>query len=165
MLLKSPGVAVLTVVLAAGPLAVITASSDEVQLFETLGWATVTSIQTIDTEVVAALRSRMGADPRISDPGGPFNPTDVVTGEPTRRLLVAGRAGTRWFVAYEHGGRGHHIILVVFDKGATGLNPTLLARGNAGKHDRTGWHVSLADLRIALKSGAMTQDDVNEAYY
>ena len=98
--------------------------------------------------------------------GRHFDATDVVTGKPIRRLLLAGHATTRWFVAYERGGRGHDLVLVIFDSGAKAPEPTLLARGTAGAHDdQAGWRVSLAELRAALKDGTLSQDDVHEPYY
>ena len=140
--------------------------SPDAKLFQTLGWTTVNSVEAIQPTVLAALQSRFGSDSRLANPGEPFDATDVVTGKPRRRLLLAGHATTRWFVAYERGGRGHYLVLVIFDSGAKVPEPTLLARGTAGAHDdQAGWRVSLAELRAALKDGTLSQDDVHEPYY
>lgn len=44
------------------------------------------------------------------------SPTDVVRYEkpPRRRLIFAGYSRTRWFIYYEHGGRGRHEHVMLF---------------------------------------------------
>lgn len=53
----------------------------------------------------------------IADVGENFQETDVITlgGGPPRRLIRAGHSGPRWFVHYEHGGRGYHEHTALFD--------------------------------------------------
>jgi hypothetical protein len=51
----------------------------------------------------------------LAAPGERFNETDVLEpGLPTRRLILGGRCGDRWFIEYEHGGLARSIGLVVF---------------------------------------------------
>lgn len=66
--------------------------------------------------LVEALAGRINATPLMADPGGRFNATDVVdTGLPMRRLVFAGESSNGAFVYYEHGGRGFHYHLAVFN--------------------------------------------------
>jgi len=53
---------------------------------------------------------------RLADFGGPFNATDVIQPDlPRRRLTAAGVSGDRWFLEYEHGGRGLHSHFALFE--------------------------------------------------
>jgi len=82
-----------------------------------------------------------------------------------RRPLLAGRAPSRWFVTYERGGRGHHLVLAVFDMAAQPPRPVLLAGGYAGSHDDVrGWRVHLSELRAALKDGRLSVEYPNDSY-
>ena len=50
----------------------------------------------------------------LADPGSRWNATDVIDRKlPYRRLIFAGFSSTKWFIYYEHGGRGRseHVIL------------------------------------------------------
>jgi hypothetical protein len=72
---------------------------------------TVTKVAQLPAEVVSVLEE-MGP---ISDPGGPFNPSDVVAADnpvPGQRL-VSGQAGPDVILlTLERGGRGHsHAVL------------------------------------------------------
>lgn len=53
----------------------------------------------------------------IADIGESFRRTDVIIDAslPERRLVRAGRSGSRWFVHYEHGGLGYHEHAALFD--------------------------------------------------
>jgi hypothetical protein len=47
--------------------------------------------------------------PVLADIGEPFNSTDVVRNDrPSRRLMFVRHLGTKWVIAYEHGGLGNH---------------------------------------------------------
>jgi hypothetical protein len=140
--------------------------TDERALFNKTEWSTVDTLSQVDTAVLSALVARFGTDQRIAASGAPFESTDVDSGRPTRRFILAGHFASRWFVLYEHGGRGHHLILVVFDSRGGSPTPSLLARGNAGVHDDiAGWKVDLPQLRRALTSGTMSLDEVTKQYY
>src|SRR4051812_8204938 len=128
----------------------------EVQGFRSATWTEVRRLADIDPVVMRALQEHMGKGTAFADVGGAFDATDIVTGKPRRRLVFGGYSGERWFICYEKGGRGHHLVLVVFDKTGDVLRPVLLARGGAGKHDDIhGWRVDLADLRRALSGGEL----------
>jgi hypothetical protein len=134
-------------------------SRGEAQRFRNTTWTEVRRLADIAPEVMRALQERMGKGSAFSDVGGPFDATDVVTGKPRRRLVLGGHSGDRWFICYEKGGRGHHLVLAVFDSAGGTPRPVLLARGGAGKHDDVhGWRVELADLRRALIGGELEVD-------
>jgi len=164
MRLKSLGNAVLLLgVISQGVLAQM---SSEAQVFQHLPWTIVNSIESVEPKELAELKSRIGPNSQISDLGGPFEAGCIVTDKPSRRFLLGGYAGTRWFVTYEPGGRGHHIVLAIFNLGPKGPEPCFLARGMAGKQDDwSNWRVNLADLRTALKDGKLTEDGGNELHY
>jgi hypothetical protein len=52
----------------------------------------------------------------LADPREPFNATDRIADStlPDRRLVSAGVWGDRWFLDYEHGGRGLHRHFALF---------------------------------------------------
>lgn len=70
----------------------------------------------------------------LADIGQPFNATDLVGEDdlPARRLLAAGVHDRLWFIAYEHGGRGHHSHFVMFKIDDNGVS-CVLANGRAPK--------------------------------
>ena len=52
----------------------------------------------------------------LADIGTAFNATDVVAADlPMRRLVAAGASGDRWFMEYDHGGRGLHSHFALFE--------------------------------------------------
>src|SRR4030095_3386022 len=120
----------------------------------------------IQPAVLSALQSRFGEDSRLANPGEPFDATCLVSGKPSRRLVLAGHYEARWFVAYEVGGFLHYLVLAVFDAEPQPPQPVLLAQASAGKHDdRHGWRASLEDLRKALKKGRMALADPHDNSY
>jgi hypothetical protein len=151
--------------LVAGVLSAGTDYSKEAARFQEVHWATTRSLGDVDLAIIRALKSRFGRDDRLADRGDPFDATDVLAGKPRRRLVLAGHAERQWFVAYEVGGRGHHLVLAVFDT-AQPPTPIMLARGNVGAHDDvSGWHLELADLQDGVKDGRLSIDDPNQPYY
>lgn len=133
--------------------------------FQHAEWSTVRSLAQVPSEVMAGLRSRLGDDPRIADTGEPFDATDTITGLPTRRLVLAGHAASDWFIVYEQGGRGHHLVFVDFET-APRVRPVLLARGSAGVHDDvTGWQLDLPALRRGLEAGGLQWGDPDATGY
>jgi hypothetical protein len=133
----------------------IPVSQPEILRFMAGDWTEVRRLPDVDAVVLKELGSRIGGTGAMSDAGGPFNPSDVRTGEPTRRFVLAGRSGDRWFVCYERGGLGHHLVLVIFDTSGFGARPVLLARGDA----RWPWsRLTVADLRRALRRHRLTVD-------
>ena len=136
------------------------AGSDPTAAFQSATWKVISDPSMVDGLVMEALRSEFGEDKRLAAPKEPFEATDIVSGRPSRRFLLAGQAQASWFIAYEHGGFGHHIHLVVFD--ASGTSPTiqLSLSGSAGKHnDIVGWRVSLKDLNAAVTDGRLSTSD------
>ena len=51
----------------------------------------------------------------FADSDAPWNPTDVINGRPQRRLLMASETASGWRIEYDHGGRGRHTHVVVFE--------------------------------------------------
>ena len=94
--------------------------------------------------------------------GGPFNPTDVLTGTPlpAARLVLAGHAGDRWFVCLEVGGVAHGLYLVVFRVGEHSAEVRLFASGSAGQRDAPGgWSTAVSELKEALGDGRLAVSD------
>jgi hypothetical protein len=158
------GLLVLTV-LCAGSSALAAKSREAWERFQRAEWATVRSLAQVPPEVMTALRSRLGENTRIADVGAPFDATDVRTGLPTRRLVLAGHAAPDWFIVYEQGGRGHHLVFVDFET-APRIRPVLFATGSAGVHDDVkGWQLDLPALTHALEEGGMHWGDPDASRY
>ncbi len=131
----------------------------EGKLFQQRSWTSTTHIAEIDSRVLAELKLRR--DP-ISDHGGPFNPTDEVTGTPlpAARLVLAGHAGDRWFVCLEVGGVAHVLYLVVFRVGEHSADVCLFASGSAAQRDAPGgWSATVSELKEALRDGRLAVSD------
>jgi hypothetical protein len=134
--------------------------------FQEKDWKIVRSIEAIDTNIIKALISHFKDDNRIANVNESFNATDVVNRMPTRRLVLAGYSGSRWFVLYEHGGRGLHLVLVVLDTKTQPPQMVLLARGEAGTRSFIrGWQVSKDDIGTALINGKLHIDNPSDPYY
>lgn len=114
---------------------------------ELRGWVTVGTVREVPPDVLNALQAHF-PDDRLADRGEPFNGTDfIVPRTANRRMALAGHATSEWFVAYEHGGLGHHLDLVVLDVVQGHVIPVVARSVDAGTHnDLTGWQLRLADL-------------------
>lgn len=126
----------------------------------TADYQPVSRVNDIPAGVRAALFSLMKHDPRLADPGEPFNSTDVVDRRlPMRRLIIAGGLPTSWVVCYEHGGRGYVRRLVIF--AVQGAKVELRFSGSVAARV-----TSLRDLRKAVRDGHVT-DNTHDAsgYY
>jgi hypothetical protein len=133
--------------------------------FQKPKWSAIHSLGEVDPAVIRTLKSRFGSDDRLAERGAPFDATDVVSGKPRRRFVLAGRAAEGWFVAYEIGGRAHHLVLAVFDA-ASPPRVVLLARGDAGGHDDvTGWRLEVEDLRRGLREKQLSIENPRQPYY
>src|SRR5690349_2779460 len=75
----------------------------------------IESVRELPPALAAALRQHLHDTP-IADRGEPFNASDVRSEDdpPTRRFLAAGTSPSGSFIAYEHGGLGHHYHLLMF---------------------------------------------------
>jgi hypothetical protein len=51
----------------------------------------------------------------FADSDAPWNSTDVLNGRPQRRLAKTEKTASGWRVEYDHGGRGRHSHVVVFE--------------------------------------------------
>lgn len=101
------------------------------------------SFDRLPPEVVADLRR---TDPKMSPPGGPFNAGDTEDGKtPHTRIIAAMRLGGRLAVAYEKGGWGHSVTVLLYDadkttglmavSGLHTLNPRETASGSVTAMD------------------------------
>jgi hypothetical protein len=52
---------------------------------------------------------------RFADYDAPWNPTDVIDGNPRRRLTRIVDRGSSWLIQYDHGGIATHSHTVIFD--------------------------------------------------
>jgi hypothetical protein len=117
-------------------------------------WATVRKLRQIPESVLNLLLSHSDDNRRLVDQSEPYNATDIGSSLPSRRLVLAGNRGTEWFVAYEHGGRGHHLDLVVLDVRGTDVK-SMFSKSllNVGTYDETtGWRLELADILPTLRN-------------
>jgi len=129
-------------------------------------WAEVRTPANVDPAVLQALRARFGDDKRLAAPGEPFDETDVVHGLPRRRFMLAGRAAKLWFVAYERGGIAPYMILTVFDSSPRPPVLRLVAQGSAGSQNYVaGWHVTIDQLKQALRAGSLRSSDPDRSDY
>jgi len=117
-------VMILVVLLA--PLAVTATQPQKAKVFLETKYRSIEWLRELPPELAAAFRKHVHGVP-VADRGEPFNATDVAgkSDPPRRRFLVAGTSASGSFVAYEHGGRGHHYHLVLF--GAEAPEPQRLA--------------------------------------
>jgi len=138
-------------------LASAVSGGDRAARFLETEWVPVPVLADVSPMVIAALRSQWGSDVRLAARGEAFDATDVVSGAPSRRFVLAGREGSQWFLVYEQGGRGHHLVLAMFEVDESDVHRTMLARGEAGIHDDSpgGWLVTVDDLRSALSDGRL----------
>ncbi len=121
---------------------------------EILGTAYVqaTTVEQIPRLALTALLNLMKHDPRMANPGDPFNATDVVdTAVPMHRLVLAAGSSESWLIYYEHGGRGYQRHLVVFT--LSGDSAECCCVGNVGKQVE-----SIGALHKAGKKGLITCD-------
>lgn len=101
---------------------------------------------------------------RVSEPivaiGAEFNPGDVVRGSiPQRRVILGGTSSSLAFIWYEHGGRGLHEHLLVFDR--RGAEAPLLFHAQPRRTDvRT-----LPDLKRRLSVGEVVVETVPGGEY
>lgn len=133
--------------------------------FQRAEWSAVRSLAEVRPDVLESLRPRLGDDPRIADVGEPFDATDMLTGVPRRRLVLAGRSSSDWFIVYEQGGRGHQLIFVGFET-VPRVRAVLRATGTAGIHDDVaGWRLDVPGLMHGLEAGTMRWGDVDASRY
>ena len=66
------------------------------------------------------------SNPGIAERNAPYEATDFLRSSlPMRRVIVTGRAGTQWFLWYEHGGYARHTHFVLLAPGEN--DPQVLA--------------------------------------
>jgi hypothetical protein len=106
----------------------------------------------------------------LADPGAKYQATDVIESPtlPFRRLVFAGRCEDRWFIYYEHGGRGHSYAVLVYradanhvprlDWGGAGF---VLAKGLDDLREAvaTGKFADISVLRLPVKEWAKAAND------
>jgi hypothetical protein len=143
-------VVMVVLVLVSAPLAVLAKQPPEAKVFLETRYRSIESLRELPPQLAAAFRRQVHGAP-VADRGEPFRATDVVLGgdPPTRRFLVAGTSPSGSFVAYEHGGRGHHYHLVLF--GAEAPEPPALA--------------SCTGLHLALPRSARGGDSEKQARF
>jgi len=93
----------------------------------------------------------------MADAGKDYQATDFVvkSGLPSRRLILAGTNGEKWFIHYEHGGRGHYYAVVVFAIEPQGVAEFLWGgEGIAPARD-------LDDLRNKIADGWFSNDSIS----
>ena len=137
----------------------------EAKRFQETKWTLVLTLKEVEPEVVRSLKARFGRDDRLADRGEPFETSEVLTRRPGRRFLLAGRAGKRWFVAYEKGGRTPQVVLTVVEAEPV-PRVVLLARGRAGSQSEgADWEVELEDLKDALRERRLFLEEPKSPYY
>jgi hypothetical protein len=88
----------------------------EASAFLATDYRPIASLTGLPAPLAAALREELHGE-SIADRGQSFQVGDVRLDPPLpdRRFVAAGVAGDRWFVAYEHGGLGHHYHLLLYE--------------------------------------------------
>jgi hypothetical protein len=83
--------------------------------FKLSEYTTVHTKAEIPPAILESFSSLCGDCP-LADIGSAYNATDFIEpGLPQRRLVAAGFSGSRWFLEYEHGGRGLHEHFALFE--------------------------------------------------
>jgi hypothetical protein len=112
---SAPAVVCLAVMLSAS--GVGASVPDVTQRLQTETFSQTTDLGSLSEGVRVALTRFLG-DGKIANRGDPFEASDAFTRSsanlPRRRLIRAGTSGDLTFVEYEHGGRGLHQHLVLF---------------------------------------------------
>jgi len=107
-----------TITLATGALLAaltwLAAAAERPADFRRADYQLVTSKAEIPVPVLDLFDSLCGGC-ALADIGEPYNATDYVEDDlPMRRLRAAGVNHGKWFLEYEHGGRGRHSHFVLF---------------------------------------------------
>ena len=141
---------VMILAVALAPLTVIAKQPPEAKVFLGTKYRSIEWLRELPPELAAAFRRYVHGLP-VADRGEAFNATDVVgkSDPPTRRFLVAGSSPSGSFVAYEHGGVGHHYHLVLF--GSEAPEPHRLA--------------ACAGIYLDLPRGLGSRDGKKEALF
>lgn len=106
--------ALIILAVVSAPLVVIAKQPPEAKLFLETKYRSIESLRELPPELAAAFRKHVHDVP-VADRGEPFRAGDVrIDDVPPRRFLAAGTSPTGSFVAYEHGGLGHHYHLLLF---------------------------------------------------
>lgn len=93
----------------------------------------------------------------MSDPGGPFNPTDTPAGNaPGRRLIFAGCNATLCAIHYERGGIAHFYEVLVLYHGSDGWKAVWNIYGPKPLRDLSALQALVADPAIAPKWSVMS---------
>ena len=85
----------------------------------------------------------------MANPTEKFDATDIDTGKPSRRLIVAGHSSRCDFVCYEHGGIGYHLHLVIFSNGSVGTHRIFEGRMLKDAKDAA----TVVDIKRLIRSG------------
>ena len=105
---------VMMLAVVSAPLAVFAKQPPEAKVFLETRYRSIESLRELPPELAAAFRKHVHDVP-VADRGEPFYAGDVRMGDaPPRRFLAAGTSPSGSFVAYEHGGVGHHYHLLLF---------------------------------------------------
>jgi hypothetical protein len=119
-------------------------SDDWAVRFVTTEFALTSKLDSVPTAILSFLKERCREE--LAAPGQAFNQTDVVNAHlPMRRLILAGDSPSLTFVWYEHGGRGFHQHLLLFD--LAGGEPALVYHSRPAA-------ASLAELKSGVDERA-----------
>jgi hypothetical protein len=117
--------------------------------------------QVIDTEFETVVRIeklpyhvRKLLPSGMANPNEEFDATDVATGRPSRRLIIAGHSSQCDFVCYEHGGMGYHLHFVVFSEGKKGVQRVFEGRMLKNAKDAA----TVADIKSLIRSGSIPDE-------
>jgi hypothetical protein len=104
-------------------------------------------VRDIDPKVLSLLFHNAAAS--LADPGAPFSAGDAMLpgkNPPARRLVLAGKSASSWFILYEHGGIGLHTHIIVFSRISDQWRIVYAGRG-LYEYDE------LSKLKAAVKAG------------
>ena len=125
-------------------------ANKHVRRFLSANFHVVHRTREVEPAVLALLRSKLGADPRLAEPDQIFQGSDVVDPRnlPRRQFVLAGYEPGFWFVDYIQGGFApcHHLVL--FSQVNTGW--TIVFAGDLFPKQKT-----LSGIRNAVRNGRL----------
>jgi hypothetical protein len=130
------------------PFATISAPDERLLQFLDGDFRLIKDVQSLPVPILKAYTETGGARPVMANPGERFEATDVIRDEsvPRKRLVFAGVSGSKCFVHYEQGGRGHSFRVAFFEiPSAEKMKPIWLGYCGPAK--------DVSDLRSQVRAG------------
>lgn len=134
-------------------LCVVTAAAQPgVEAFQAAQFVQVNHVESLPADLRRGLEHTLRSS-TMADPGKPFEAGDAIADErlPRRRLIFAGVSEGLCFVYYEHGGRGLHQHLLIFER--NGSPDARLLQNLSMSHGVTTGPGTIAALKAFIAGG------------